>query len=353
MEFAKSNNLHIKETDKLYMIYFKHDDIIDESNEHVRKCKGIILEKGTDKIVCYTSDKYYDNLNQLSEIKWIEDCIDGTQIRVFYYDGKWNYSTTRCIDADRSYWYSSKSFRTLFMESCTTVRDTLANACETASISGYDESRLDKNKCYSFILCHPENRIVIKYDKPMLYHVLTRDMTTLEIIDDDIGVPKPTRYYNQTIDELLLAANDAMKMGFIVCDKDGKKAEIQTDNYKMVRELRGNSNNLFYHYLCLRKSGLVDAFLKYYGEYSDAIEKYEQDLLRLFNLVYHTYVSRYIKKEIDSSPSYMKNILYLIHGEYIRTGSKVNFYKVVDIMNELDPKQICFLYNKYAFWKKA
>jgi len=154
--------------DNLYLITYDREKS-DFTLPFMKQCRGTILEKGTNKIVCYTFDKGLDfefsdyDLNdkemQLKvvggeDLDWnscqVEESVDGTQIRLFYYDGKWCKATTRCSDAYRAYWYSDRSFGDLFDEA--------------AELGGFNYDALDKSCCYSFVLCHPENRIVVRYD---------------------------------------------------------------------------------------------------------------------------------------------------------------------------------------------
>jgi hypothetical protein len=331
-------NLIVKEAGPLNLITYKHDqEFTQRTPAWVRNCKGIILERATNKIVCYTFDKFVDDFSMLSPNFYVEDAIDGTQIRVFYYADEWHISTTRCIDADKAYWFSGKSFKTLFMEA--------VNAC------GLSFDRLNKKCSYSFVLCHPENRIVVKYDKPMLYHVLTRDMESLLEIDHDIGVQRPNRYQLSQMDVAKQISAGQMPLqyeGLVVVDDRGNRLKLQYEEYKMFREIRGNANNLFFNYLNMRKNGLVDMFLAYYSEYTDRIQTYQCDLSKLFNYIYQVYVMRFIKHELDydSTPEQLRHIIYLIHGEYLKTHHKVSFYRVAEMVNRQDPKLICHMFNK-------
>lgn len=350
--FLKTNNLNdfeniknvmintyglcVKDDDNLYMIYYKHGQELKEENKWMRECRGIILEKGTNRIVCYTFNKNYDNISDLSGEYMVEKSIDGTQIRLFYYNGEWRYATTRCIDAKKSYWFSEKSFYQLFQDASVALNYELMN----------------KEYCYSFVLCHQENRIVVKYDVPKLYHVLTRNMVNLEEVEQDIGVDKPEKWDIKYEDVVKLSkGEDNFSFsfeGYIIRDKENRRLKVQNEGYKMVKELRGNVNNLFYRYLEIRRDGLVDIFLKNYPEYEGRIETYQKDLVRLFNFIYQFYVSRHIKHEVDNdaTPTHLKHILYILHGMYLQTGRKINYYDVAEEVNKLDTKLICHMFNK-------
>ena len=45
-----------------------------------------------------------------------ENCIEGTLLRVYYYNGSFRVATKKCIDANKSKWGSEKSFAELLNE---------------------------------------------------------------------------------------------------------------------------------------------------------------------------------------------------------------------------------------------
>ena len=78
---------------------------------------------------------------------------------------------------------SSRSFLDMFLDA--------------ASEADLDYSTLNENYCYTFILCHPENKIINTIRSPCLYHIHTRDLTTLNEVDVTIEndkIYKPKQY---------------------------------------------------------------------------------------------------------------------------------------------------------------
>lgn len=68
-----------------------------------------------------------------------------------------------------------------------------------------DFNNLNKNFTYMFELVSPYTKIVIPYSETKLYHLATRDNTTFEELETDIGVEKPKSYDISTIDDCVLA----------------------------------------------------------------------------------------------------------------------------------------------------
>lgn len=335
-------NLIIKEDPNfpsLFMVTYDNN-ISNMNNEFVKLCRGLILEKNTNKIVCYTFNKGIDadtsSYTCPPELDWkttrVEHSIDGTQIRLFYYNNKWNYATTRCIDANKARWFNKKSFYEMFKDAEYLI----------------DYSKLDTKCCYSFVLQHPENRIVVKYDKPTLVHVLTRNLETLEEINVNIGVKKPKVYKNfKKYSDVINAANGTdCEEGYMLCDKNKNRIKIKNIGYKKIKELRGNTNNLFYRYLQLRYDNLVDTYLSFFPEYTNNFKLYELDIRRLAKQVHQYYVNKHILKINDTIPKHIYPMIYKLHGEYMSKHNITTVNVVLSHLNQLHPSLLCHMYNK-------
>lgn len=334
-------NLIVKEDNdfpNLYMITYDRN-ISNLESSVVKQCRGIILEKNTNKIVCYTFNKGVDSVGELDwdSVK-VELSIDGTQIRLFYYDGKWNFATTRCIDAKKSRWFSNLSFYQMY-EDCLNGMD-----------GEYDYDALDKKCCYSFVICHPQNRIVVQYDKPHLVHVLTRNLETLEEVKEDLGeIENPKVFthfksYQEIIDDC--NSNENLEEGYMLCDKHGNRLKVKNSSYNRVKELRGNTNNLFYRYLELRYDNMVDTYLSFYPEFKSKFALYELDIRKLASEIQKVYMNKHVHKVAIMIPNHLKTMIYKLHGQFIDTQVKTDVNKVIEELNKLHPSQICFMYNR-------
>ena len=167
-------NLKFKDDNDIAGLALIHpQDNSDMSLALVRTCNGLIIEKETLNIICYTFDKMIDSDKPVDEVDYkncyLQDAIEGTLLRVYYYDNKWGLSTKKSICAGKSRWVSSKNFQELFIESHgLRVINALNNEMN-------NNDRL-KNYCFSFLMVHPDNNILSKPLKPILYHLTTRDM---------------------------------------------------------------------------------------------------------------------------------------------------------------------------------
>jgi hypothetical protein len=198
-----------------------------------------------------------------------EEFIEGTMINVFFdqsigITGGWEISTRNTVGATSSFYkyHGSKTFRQMFMEA--------AAECKL------DINRLNPAMCYSFVLQHPENRIVVPFNKPQLYliavyqieisngniMVKTRDIEECKYFfgQEGVLVKFPEVYelttYSELIDKYASMNTPYSVLGVMIHNKlTGERAKIRNPVYEQVRNLRGNQPKLQYQYLCLRRKG--------------------------------------------------------------------------------------------------
>ena len=391
------HGLTIKENGNLYMITY-YDGKSNFDNPITHKCRGVILEKDTNNIVCYTFNRSVDFINDLTYLNnkfpfndktVVQESIDGTQIKLFYYGDKWRVATTRSIDAYSTRFSSRRTFGEMFDEAL--------------ALSNLNLETLNKRKCYSFVLCHPDNRIITKYEKPDLVHVFTRDLDTLEVdLIYDVGVRKPQTLEYQGYEKLLEDANNLeyYKEGFVLHsgDEQNKMMKIKSKNYLKCCRMRGNNNNILFHYLELRyndyqnkkynqndikehtiistglniskdeldnftdennanvsNSSNVENFLQYFNEYREIFKLFEENIRALAKFIHVEYICRFVNKTIQTKDIswYYRPIIYSLHTNYYNTKKVTSYNEVLNMINHIHPAQLCFLYNNTFNNKKA
>ena len=338
-------SLNVQEDKEMnvYMVKYGKDDIIDDiitENDVTSKCRGIILEKDTNKVLCYSFNRKEipTNTEEFLQNNWnnlrFEEAIDGSQVRIYYHNDVWNVTTTRCIRAGNAFWYSTKSFETLFRE------------CYDLN---YDA--LNQNYCYSFVIRHSENRIVAKYEDNSLVHVLTRDMTTpnYDIVECDIGVMKPPVISVESVDALLEMVKSSTRTdieGVFIWHGD-KHFKLRFDAYNNIKRLRNNTRDLFFEYVENKIAGQVDEYKTSFSEYQYDIDYYESILKDLVNKIHRLYMEVHVEKTriikiVDKS---FHRHLYNLHGKYIKERIKITKDVVTNFLLSLDAKQIMHLIN--------
>jgi hypothetical protein len=309
-------------------------------------------------------NKYYEPKTNNSIVA--EEFVEGTMINVFFdpaigITGGWEISTRNTVGATSTFYKSShsKTFRQMFMEA--------AAECKL------DIERLDKSVCWSFVLQHPENRIVVPFNKPQLYLV---GIYTIKNINNEVIVTSydrdsykslfheylgttvrfPENYnfnsYKELVDKYGSMNTSYDIVGVIIYNKEtGERSKIRNPVYEQVRNLRGNQPKLQYQYLCLRKEGKVKDFLKYYPENKKEFSTFRDEVHLFTNTLFSNYVSCYIKKEkplIEFSEQYrthMFNIHKLYMNELKDKHTFVTNTIVQKYVNELHPSLLMYCLN--------
>jgi|ETNmetMinimDraft_31_1059906.scaffolds.fasta_scaffold03145_3 hypothetical protein len=313
--------LDLKQDRDLYRISHIADKS-DMTNEVVKSLSGLILNVENISQIHYKGQKLSEQVLlkegeelQLSDITTIDinhwnsikvkKLYDGSRIKLFYHTNQWIVSTSRCIDATKAYWNSNKSFYELFID----------------CIGDYDLNQLDINKCYTFIILHPENRIVLNYLEPSCIHILTYDKTECKEVDDDINLPKPEECNFASFEDFINAVTDLdyTEPGYMLVDENNNRVRVMSRKYEEVRNLKGNIPNMAKRFLQLRKiePEKIPIFLQYYPEYTELYNNLERHIIYICNVIFQKYkVRRRQHRRVELS-QIESDIHYRVHGLYL------------------------------------
>jgi hypothetical protein len=318
-----------------------------------------------DEFIQKYSDKSEEEFDKWDGIVIAEEFIEGTMINVFFdptigLTGGWEISTRNTVGATSSFYKSpqSKTFRQMFMEAATENK--------------LDINKLEPQLCYSFVLQHPENRIVVPFSKPQLYlvgvyeiqnkptevNVRFYDQFEFQHFFSELGttVKFPSQYsfrtYKELVDKYGSMNTSYDIVGVMIKNiETGERTKIRNPVYEQVRNLRGNQPKLQYQYLCLRKEGKVKDFLKYYPENKKEFSTFRDQVHLFTNTLYANYVACYIRKErplIEFSEQYRTH-MFNIHQHYMNELREKNLFVtnmvVQKYVNELHPSLLMYCLN--------
>jgi hypothetical protein len=289
-----------------------------------------------DKIVCFSPPKSidYTEFKENCDISTIiaDEFIDGTMINVFY-DDKWNIATRTIVGADCTF-YSTKTFHDMFHE------------------TNINYDLLDKQLCYSFVLQHPENQIVVPIQTPTLYLIACYQIQDNVVISHPLptyfNIPKQYTFSSyEEIEQFVQEQPYTFKGMMLKCDT--KRSKIRNSAYEKIKKLRGNSPNMRYVYYTIRESELKHEYETYFP--NTEFEVYEKEIQSIIQLLYSNYVECFIKKvkELRMYKFPMKhhmNELHMIYKNTLKPQKKyVNKKVVVDYVNSMDPVQLLHWMN--------
>ena len=371
---SNSNILKLTKTEcasKMYTViqYDKHvlnDDLISTYG----LCRSIIVNEH-DKMVCFSppksipSDEFIKKYPNKTDAIVAQEFVEGTMINVFWDEnigltGGWEISTRNTVGATSGFYKSadSKTFRTMFLEA--------------AQENNLCLNKLNPAYCFSFVLQHPENRIVVPFNKACIYlvamyHIDDTEMNNIRVYSYNIDemrklnwmnadIKFPQTYYGDNYTELInqyASMNTAYDvLGFVLYNAlTGERSKIRNPVYEQVRALRGNQPKLQYQYLTLRKQNKVKEFLKYYPENKRNFSEYREQLHLFTNTLFMNYMSCYIKKEqpLNQYSEQYRTHMFELHKLYI-TSLRVNALVVtnrivIDYVNNLQTTLLMYCLN--------
>lgn len=291
-----------------------------------REFRSIIL-KG-DKVVCMSPSKSIcmDTFMQMFTIKecCMEEFVEGIMINVFY-DEEWRIATKSKIDALCTF-DSSRTFAEMFEE------------CKQEVGLTYD--MLNTDYSYSFVIQHPDHRIVTKVEKPNLVCVAMFHLENkIELLSN---VFPPRRYMFDTYEDAKNGSQEGLGKGLIFkCQ--GYRSKLRNTKHDSIEQLKLNMP-FQQRYLRLRNSNLYDIYLSYFPE--DQVKgmdlecKISEGMMNL----YEVYRSHFIYKQKKNKSLSLMSYLHDLHIIYLQEFFPNPLpYKRVEQFINMYPRRVSFV----------
>ena len=230
---------------------------------------------------------------------------------------------------------------------------------------------LNQKYSYSFVLQHPDNRIVVPFKQPQVYLVAVynidnSDKNNIKVFPinnfdkvfdwTSTTIKFPEKYewnnYSNLIEKYASMNTSYKILGFIIYNNQtGERTKYRNPVYEQVRKLKGNQPKIQYQYLCLRKEGKVVDFLKFYPENKKQFYLLRDQVHLYTNTLFSNYILCYIKKVkplIEFSEQY-KTHMFNIHQIYINDLREKKLFitntVVKDYVNNLHPSLLMYCLN--------
>lgn len=330
--------------------------------------------------------------------KWFYS-IEGTLLRLFYYDEQWYLTTHKKLSAFRSRWSCKYSFGDIFLkyidenyekelkeffekeavnlnkndtesesdnDSDNTLEHEGRNRVESFDLYkrqfDWFTSNLDKDTCYYFLLrCNSQNRIIcninhlkknekcifVAYRKDNEFHLMSKNE---ELNDEKFKIFSKFDRIEQlrnletveSIREMVNSIDPFMYQGIVGFNFQNEKVKvlkILNKSYKEWITIRGNNPNIRLRYLELRKTpDMLEKLFNLYPNQSEAFDKIEENMLILSRKIHRCYVDRYIKNKYVTLPKDEYLVMKKCHDMYLEDRKIKIFSKnVLSILNDLSP----------------
>lgn len=290
----------------------------------------------------------------------VEEFVDGVMIGMFYdtYTSNWRIHTRSTLDAECSY-YSTRTFATLFHEATAAI-----------PLSTYNTDRT-----YTWVLQHPEHRIVTYSDRPTAICVQISKIHA----DCAVEIHSPSHWGAQQYaflhtwtdvrheirkwdcaDHVLLEdrfanrrplKHGAFRQGLVVKDNTGKRWKLRTPTYNQIRAIRGNTPRRDFMWLTAWRNGTLPEYSAIYYEERHEIHAIVEAWKRATNDVFHIYRDVFKAHILPTAeiPVKYRPLVYGLHGLYVDTLRPANqtlqWKNVCQYMNTRDVAQMLFVLN--------
>jgi hypothetical protein len=211
------------------------------------------------------------------EIDWstaqVQEKIDGSIMKLWYYNGKWWVSSNSEIDARNA----NVNSALLIGNPKSNLYDLFMEAWEKTDVQMDD---LDTRYTYMFELTSPHNRVVVQYNEVSIRHIGSRDNYTLLECGLDIGITKPRTFPMGTLEECIESAKqlDYNHEGYVIVDAQFNRMKVKSPRYVALNHMVQGVTTPS-HIIEIIAHGEQDEFLSYFPEFGDVFG----DMLRRIN----------------------------------------------------------------------
>lgn len=360
-------NIKITDSDEhLDMMSFL--DCTNDSPYELKTQRGIVLDKEKNVLVgsfgftdLYTKD---DQEKITTLLEPLEDwsfyySMEATLLRVFFHNEKWYLVTHKKLDAFKSRWSCRETFGELFTNHLAKLYNQ-----RPESVLEWFYTLLDKNKVYCFLLkSNSENRIVCQYnykqDKIVFLGSFGKGSeVVLDMVNNTIheldSMDRPASVEIGSMEDLFQkveAINFFEHQGVLAMNKKNfHQIKIFNSSYYKYYQLRGNNPNIRFRYLELRNEPeKLKSLYFLYPKSAETFDQYEDTLVKIARMIYHFYVSRYIKNQFITLPKEEFLIMKKCHDWYLtdRKNNRIFSKKVMEFMLEETPLHLYKMIRRY------
>jgi T4 RnlA family RNA ligase len=272
-------------------VLLKYDQLCGPSlmaNQEVQECRGLILEKGSWKVMSLAFTKFFNSEEgNAHKIDWntahVLEKLDGSCIQVYYdwNENVWYAGTTGTANGEGE--VNNKlgtTFNQLFWN---TVKEKY----------GLDGSNLNKGFTYVFELTTPYNIVVKPHGESSASLLTVRNLETLQEVSFDeltaiaesLGIPRVKEYdlSANNVGALLRTFTNMVwhDEGYVVVDANFNRVKIKNPAYVAVHHLKGKTAE--HNIIAIVKTNEIEEFAATFPDRKDELYKLKENYDKLVN----------------------------------------------------------------------
>jgi hypothetical protein len=306
-----------------------------ESHPELVWARSVVWNKDTHRPVCVAPRKANQGLPPLNTKLSVETFVDGVMVNVFATrsvsgDISFHTTTRSQLNAD-GFFYSSKSFLVLFMEALKQRNIHSVNELFHKDILPSEEV---PSVFLSFVLQHPEHRVVERVRTPVAYLVQHGGVRADGSVEFYPKHPVLSGWYlSELINREFPTEKDIYQylreqayqrgwtwQGLVFKDEEGNRWRLRTSTYSLLRSLRGSEASPELRFLRLRSEGKMSDYLKHYHEDRQVFWNFEQKLRKETRAAYDAYIDvhKAHAKKLGDLENPIRTAVYLLHSHYLK-----------------------------------
>lgn len=318
----------------------------------------------TEKIEGISINLFYDHRIQSWEISTKTNI--GGNYWYFLYDSVKNTSSNHGLHTS-TYIEKSSTFYDMFLDALIQPRNTPLNANPWIN-------ELPKTHCYSFVLQHHENQIVIPIKSPKLWlvavyeihdnyaiHIPSWEYKQWPILMNMVGVmdfPKELDATNyQELQQYMTKYIDhpfRLAKGIVLWnEKTGERTMLNNPNYNNLLKLRQLYPGVQYEYFCMKRIGKLKEYIEYFPQNKKIITEMENIYADFVKTLHECYMDVYVFKKVSLNNihaqfrPYVENLHKHKYLPYIRTRTPVKITKSVikSYLDNMEPREQLYVFS--------
>jgi len=370
---------------------WSYSECDNESSQETKAHRGIIKDKEGNVVVSsfgYTDEYMEDDCEKIQKKvdgnldDWMfQYSVEGTLLRMFFYQDKWYLSTHKKLNAFRSRWSCKQTFGELFVEALgeiyeSEILESGSPGHQSPSPLEWLQEQLPRENVYFFLVrSNTQNRIVcqahhLKKKEGIVFlghYVLgshenckfvynnkeTSEEEVLSVLRKMECPPVLPRTFStvEEIVETVKTIDPFFFQGVIAFHKRGLESfKVLNHEYAHYYSVRGNNPNLRFRYLEIRKDPeLVKLLYVLYPKYTLLFDEYEGALYEIAKVIYQFYVNRYIKNQYITLPREEYLLLKKCHQWYLedRKNNRIFTQKVLELLGNEPPLHLYKMIRRF------
>ena len=302
-------------------------DLTSSEKPWVRWMRSVIWDTVTNRPVCVAPPKAQNTEIPTSKSLKVEEFVEGVMVNGFLTGNlKMNWSTRSTLSANNGF-YGTKTFAQMIADAEVQRSYGKGDLAGTISSSGFTFA--------SFVLQHPEHRVVQNIYTPNLYliHLGRVDESgTVTIADEPTEWSDTLRewavYSYDTLAEgetparrldTMIRTTEPTWQGLVFRGTLGERWRLRSLSYRILRDLRGKESRIEDRFCRIRTHNMIRTYTSNWPEEQQTFYELEKRLRGLTSKIYTEYcaVHKEKSKVFLDVPVPLRTPVYLLHGIYL------------------------------------